>query len=146
MATTPYEKFDTYTPDAINKFAIGSLPALLGVEVTAVEPELLRGRIVVRSALLAPNGYLHAGSVVTLADSLCGYGTIVNLPAGATGFTTIELKSNFLGTARDGTVLCEARPLHLGRTTHLWDAEVTAEATGRRIAVFRCTQMILWPK
>lgn len=141
---TPYDgKLDAET---LTKFGAGRLPGLIGVEITSVEPELLRGRTVVRDELLAPNGFLHAGSVVSIADTLCGYGTIVNLPEGATGFTTIELKSNFLGTAREGVVLCEARPVHRGRTTQVWDAEVTVEATGRTIAVFRCSQMVLWPK
>lgn len=135
-----------YTPEALNEFGANSLPGLIGIELTSVSPELLQARTPVRASLLAPNGYLHAGTVVSIADTLCGYGTIVNLPEGATGFTTIELKSNFLGTAREGVVLCEARPVHLGRTTHVWDADITDETTGRRIATFRCTQMILWPR
>ncbi|HCK84598.1 MAG TPA: competence protein ComA, partial [Hyphomonadaceae bacterium] len=55
------------------------------------------------------------------------------------GFTTIELKANFLGTARDGAVACEARLVHGGRTTQVWDAEAKHEATGKTIALFRCT-------
>ena len=98
------------------------------------------------SELLAPNGYLHAASVIALADTSCGYGCVAALPDGASGFTTIELKSNFLGTARDGAITCRATPVHLGRTTQVWDAVVTVEASGARIALFRCTQMVLWPK
>jgi uncharacterized protein (TIGR00369 family) len=100
--------------------------------------------VAVRKALMAPNGYLHAGTVVTLADTCCGYGTVAALPEGAKGFTTIELKSNFLGTAREGHIACRATPVHLGRTTQVWDAVVTSEATGAKIALFRCTQMVLW--
>ncbi|NEA30482.1 PaaI family thioesterase [Streptomyces sp. SID13031] len=135
-----------YTAEELTKYGAGALPGLIGIEFTSVEAELIKARTPVRAELLAPNGYLHAGTVVSIADTLCGYGTIVNLPEGATGFTTIELKSNFLGTAREGAVLCEARPIHLGRTTQVWDAEVTNEDTGRKIATFRCTQLILWPK
>ena len=68
------------------------------------------------------------------------------LPQGASGFTTLELKSNFLGTTRDGAIACRATPVHLGRTTQVWDAVVTIEGTERKIALFRCTQMVLWPK
>jgi uncharacterized protein (TIGR00369 family) len=93
---------------------------------------------------MAPNGYLHAASVVALADTSCGYGCVAALPEGARGFTTIELKSNFLGTARDGSILCRATPAHLGRNTQVWDAVITKEADGKVIALFRCTQMILW--
>jgi uncharacterized protein (TIGR00369 family) len=95
---------------------------------------------------MAPNGFLHAGSVVTLADTLCGYGCVLNLPSGASGFTTVELKSNHLGTTRDGTVAVLATPAHLGKTTQVWDAVVTHHESGRTLALFRCTQMVLYPK
>jgi uncharacterized protein (TIGR00369 family) len=98
------------------------------------------------TTLLAPNGYLHAGAVVTLADTCAGYGCMCALPAGASGFTTIELKSNHLGTALQGTIVALATPAHLGRTTQVWDAIVTHRETDKTIAVFRCTQLILYPK
>jgi uncharacterized protein (TIGR00369 family) len=96
-----------------------------------------------RDELLAPNGYLHAGTVVALADSACGYGCIASLPDGATGFTTIELKTNFLATALAGTIGCESRRVHAGRTTQVWDATVSDE-TGKPLALFRCTQLLLY--
>jgi 1,4-dihydroxy-2-naphthoyl-CoA hydrolase len=89
------------------------------------------------------NGFLHGGSVVTLADTACGCGTINSLPADAVGFTTLELKSNFLGTARDGFVECVATPVHRGRTTQVWDANVTIAGADKSIARFLCTQLIL---
>jgi uncharacterized protein (TIGR00369 family) len=97
----------------------------------------------VRAEFLAPNGYLHAGAVVTLADTAAGFGCVNALPAHAAGFTTVELKSNHLGTARDGTLSCTARAAHLGRTTQVWDAVVTHRETGKTLALFRCTQMLL---
>jgi len=100
----------------------------------------------VRQQLLSPNGYLHAGSVVTLADTAAGYACMAHLPEGAHSFTTIELKSNHLGTAREGAIAAVATPAHLGRTTQVWDVTVTDEANGKTIALFRCTQMILYPK
>lgn len=122
------------------------LPGLLGITVTAVGDKTLNAELAVRPAHLAPNGYLHAGSVVTLADTACGYACIANLPEGASSFTTIELKSNFLGTAREGVIECEASAVHAGRNTQVWDALVRHRETGKLIATFRCTQMILWPK
>ena len=92
---------------------------------------------------MAPHGYLHGGTLVSVADSLCGYGTIVNLPTDADGFVTIELKSNFLGTIRHGAMVCEATPAHVGRSTQVWDAVVSDEADGRTLAIFRCSQMVL---
>jgi 1,4-dihydroxy-2-naphthoyl-CoA hydrolase len=133
------------TPDVMNQRGIGSLPRFVGIEVVSIAAEGLVGRLAVRPDLLAPHGYLHAASVIALADTMAGYGTIANLPAGATTFTTIELKSNFLGTARGGVITCKATPMHLGRMTHVWDAVVMDEAE-RKIALFRCTQMILWDK
>jgi uncharacterized protein (TIGR00369 family) len=118
------------------------LPGLVGVEVTNVENGVVRAQLPLREHHLAPNGYLHAAAVIALADTACGYGCILSLPDGATGFTTIELKTNFLRTARDGTIECEARLVHGGRTTQLWDAEVM-DADGRRLALFRCTQLLL---
>jgi uncharacterized protein (TIGR00369 family) len=122
------------------------LPGLLGLTFVKVEPEEVIAKVMVRRALMAPNGYLHAGTVVTLADTCCGYGTVRSLPEGAAGFTTIELKSNFFGSARDGVIVCVAKPLHLGRSTQVWDATVAPEGSEKAIAQFRCTQMVLWPK
>ena len=122
----------------------GTLPDLLGFDVVSATPQEILAGFDIKPHHLAPNAYLHAASVIMLADTACGYGCMINLPQGANSFTTIELKSNFLGTAREGKVDCIARPLHLGRTTQIWDA--TVSAGGKTIALFRCTQMVLWPK
>lgn len=134
------------TPAAFNQRAEGHFPGYLGIRVTAVGEGALTAELDIAPHLLAPNGYLHAGSVVTLADTACGYGCIASLPEGATSFTTIELKSNHLGTARTGRLTCSATVAHRGRTTQVWDAVVTDQASGKTIALFRCTQMILYPK
>jgi uncharacterized protein (TIGR00369 family) len=132
--------------DQLNARGQGYLPGLLGIEFTGLEPGHLNSRLDVRPELLAPNGYLHAAVIIALADTTCGYGTLSGLPAGANNFTTIELKSNFLGTARQGGIACTATRLHSGRTTQIWDAEVKEEASGKIIALFRCTQLILYPQ
>ncbi|WP_421739580.1 PaaI family thioesterase [Caulobacter sp.] len=123
----------------------GHLPDLLGLQWLEARSGYVKGRFTVARHHMAPNGFLHAASVIALADSACGYGCVASLPDGASGFTTIELKSNFLGTVREGGVLCEARLVHGGRQTQVWDAVVTAEATGKTVALFRCTQMVLRP-
>ena len=132
------------SPENFNQFGADHLPGLLGITISEVADKMVRAELVVRPYLLAPNGYLHAGTVVSLADTAAGYGCIANLPPGATSFTTIELKSNHLGTARDGIVDCVATAVHLGRSTQVWDAVVTHRDTGRTIAMFRCTQMLLY--
>jgi uncharacterized protein (TIGR00369 family) len=119
----------------------GKLPDVLGFEPLEIRHGYVRARMQVTEKLLAPNGFLHAASVITLADTCAGYGCVASLPDSAKNFTTIELKSNFLGTARDGVIECEAKGAHLGRSTQVWDAEVTAN--GKTIALFRCTQILL---
>jgi uncharacterized protein (TIGR00369 family) len=124
----------------------GTLPHLLGIDIVVPKPGLATGRMVITPKHMAPNGFLHAASIVALLDSTCGIGCFHSLPEGASGFTTVELKSNHLGTARDGTLICEARMVHGGRTTQVWDTEARHEESGKVIALFRCTQMILYPK
>jgi 1,4-dihydroxy-2-naphthoyl-CoA hydrolase len=118
----------------------------LGIEIVSVEAGRLIGAVAVRKELLSPNGFLHAGCIITLADSMCGSGTMENLPNGARGYTTLELKANLLGTARDGPLECEATLVHGGRTTQVWDAKVTSKESGKTLALFRCTQLILYPE
>jgi 1,4-dihydroxy-2-naphthoyl-CoA hydrolase len=134
------------TIDELNARSLGTLPGLIGIEFTSYERGRLISRLVLRPELLAPNGYLHAATIIALADTTCGYGTFTDLPEGANNFTTIELKSNFLGTAREGVITCVGTRLHSGRTTQVWDAEVTDETSGKTIALFRCTQLILYLK
>jgi 1,4-dihydroxy-2-naphthoyl-CoA hydrolase len=134
-----------FTVESMRDRGVGKFPGLLGVTLLQVEEGLLVAELTVRPELLAPNGYLHAATVVGLADTMCGYGCISHLPDGAKGFTTVELKSNHLGTALDGVIYAEARPQHLGRTTQVWDAVVRHRETAKTIALFRCTQMVLWP-
>lgn len=125
----------------------GKLPDHLNLEWLEARSGFVRGRFTVREHHMAPNGFMHAGSVVTLADSACGYGCFISLPESGTGFTTVELKTNFLGTGKLGDVIgAEARLIHGGRTTQVWDAEVKNETQGKTIALFRCTQMVLYPK
>ena len=122
------------------------LPGYLGIEMIELGSGTMKSRMPVKKLHIAPNDFLHAASVVALADTTCGYATIAHLPAGAQSFTTIELKSNHLGTVKEGSIACIATAQHLGRNTQVWDAVVTDEANCRKIALFRCTQMILWPK
>jgi 1,4-dihydroxy-2-naphthoyl-CoA hydrolase len=134
------------TIEQLNARGQGYLPGLIGIEFISIEPGRLTSRLVLRPELLAPNGYLHAATIIALADTTCGYGTIAGLPNGAENFTTIELKSNFLNTARKGRIACVATCVHSGRTTQVWDAQVTDEASGKTMALFRCTQLILYPR
>lgn len=134
------------TLEVLAKRGDGRLPGLIGFTMVSLREGELVARLDIRPEILAPNGYLHAASVIALADTACGYGCLAHLPEGAVNFTTVELKCNFIGTARDGALRCVAKPAHLGRNTQVWDAIVTREADGASIALFRCTQMVLWPR
>jgi len=134
------------TLDKLNSRSGDSLPGWFSMKVVEVREGSLTMEYVIRPQYLAPNGFLHAASVIALADTSAGYATIAHLPEGATNFTTIELKSNFIGTATDGTLRSVATCAHQGRTTQVWDAIVTHIESSKTIALFRCTQMILWPK
>ena len=140
------ETRDEGVVERLNALGEGRFPGLIGFSVVAVEDDGLTTRLDVRPELLAPNGYLHAATVIGLADTSCGYGARLFLPEGATGFTTVELKANFIGTVLEGGLACRARLVHGGRTTQVWDATVTAEPTAKALALFRCTQAVLWPR
>jgi 1,4-dihydroxy-2-naphthoyl-CoA hydrolase len=134
------------TLEALNQRGQGRLPGLVGFRVVGFGEGHIDAELDIRPELLAPNGYLHAATVIALADTACGYGCIMHLPEGATGFTTVELKSNFIGTALEGTLVAVARAAHLGGSTQIWDAIVTRKIDQKAIALFRCTQLVLYKR
>jgi len=131
------------TIERLHTRQVGTLPEHFGLQVTEVAEGRLAAQLELQAWMMAPNGYLHAASVILLADTCAGYATVAHLPDGAKGFTTIELKSNFFSTAREGVMRCEAAAEHLGRTTQVWSSTVYGP-DGRKMALFRCTQMVLW--
>jgi len=138
------------TLDALNERTRGNLAGLFGLQVLHIDERELLMRMQIHPQFLAPNGFLHAASIIAVADTACGYACVAHLPEGAENFTTVELKTNFLGTATEGAIDAVVRAAHLGRTTQVWDAtviEVRVDGkAGKTLALFRCTQMILWPK
>ena len=127
----------------VNVAIAGTFPALLGVTYVEVGPGRAVATLDVRADLMAPtNGLLHGGALVTLADSACGVGAALSLPEDARGHATVELKTNFLAPTRAGRLRCEARLVHGGRSTQVWDATVIDEQTDKQVAVFRCTQLV----
>ena len=132
--------------EKLNQANVGKLPGHIGLEITEVADGKVVGRFEVRPDLVAHTGFLLAGAVLSVADILCAYGVSTAWPEGASGFTTAEVKCNFVGTLREGTVVCTASLLHGGRTTQVWDARVEDPATGKLMAAFRCTQVILYPR
>jgi uncharacterized protein (TIGR00369 family) len=141
----PFPKDRNELSGTLQQLGAPRLPGILGIELLELADWASRMRMEIGERHLASNGYLHAASVVALADTTAGYGCVANLPEGAIGFTTIELKSNHVGTQLEGALLSEGSLAHAGRTTQVWDVVVTGEESGKKIALFRCTQMILYP-
>ena len=137
---------DKTSLEAANAVGKASFPGHMGIEFTNLDPAQIEAEFTITNAHMAPNGFLHGASVVALADTIAGFATMLNLPEGAGGFTTIELKNNYLGTAREGVIKGVGTPVHLGRSTQVWDVEVSRASDNKTIALFRCTNMILWPK
>jgi len=135
----------TWTQEKLSRIAADRLPGFLGIQVVKVDAGHVRLELPIHDRLLAPNGYLHAGTVVSLADTAAGYASLSLLDE-SESFTTIELSASFLGTAREGLLVAETIPRHAGRTTHVWDVEVTTPGKPRPIALFRCTQLVLRPQ
>lgn len=134
------------TIENLEKMGKGGLSDFLGVEILSIEEGKMTSRLSIKPHHIAPNGFLHAATIIALADTTCGYASFAHLPEGAESLCTIELKSNYLGTVREGGIFCVATAMHLGRNTQVWDAEVSDEKTGKVIALFRCTQMNLFSK
>jgi uncharacterized protein (TIGR00369 family) len=131
------------TPELVARVIEGTFPGHLGIELPEVTAERVRGRMVVDERHLSPAGTVHGGVWVAFADSVAGWGTRMNLPAGQ-DFTTAEMKCNFFAAGRPGDVLTAVgTPLHVGRRTQAW--EVRVHNGDRLAAFFACTQMILAP-
>ena len=131
------------TPDQLHRRQADVLPGKFGLTVTRIDEGQLDAQLAIAPWMLAPNGFLHAASIILLADTAAGYACIAHLPEGSKNFTTLELKSNFLATVREGTMRTECRAEHLGRTTQVWAATVFG-ANDKKLALFRCTQLVLW--
>ena len=129
-----------------NRYGEEYLFGYLGMEFLKVEGDEVIARIILQQHHFGWNGYLHAGTIFSLADSCAGYGCVRSLPEGAAGFTTIETKTNFLSTVRQGSIQAIAIPLHRGKSTQVWDTSVSSTENGQLLSCYRCTQMVLWPK
>ena len=132
------------TLERANDHRQGHLSDVLGLEFVELSSQIVRSRMTIGQKHRSPTGYLHAAAIVAMADTTCGAGTHMNLPKGTNGFTTLELKSNFLATLREGELFCEAVPEHIGRSSQVWSA-VVSDGKGKKIALFRCSQIILYP-
>jgi 1,4-dihydroxy-2-naphthoyl-CoA hydrolase len=118
---------------------------LMGVKVLEASSEKIIGELLVSDDLCTAGGVLHGGAAMAFADSLGAIGAFLSLPEGATGTTTIESKTNFLGAAKSGvTIHAETTPVHRGKRTSVWQTRITT-SDGKPVALVIQTQMALFP-
>ncbi len=116
---------------------------LLQIEIVEASKEGVHGKVKVRPEMCTAGHILHGGAIMSFADTLGAFGAMHVLPEGAGGTTTLESKTNFLGSAKEGeTVLGHCTPVHVGRRTSVWQTKITTEA-GRNVALVTQTQMVL---
>ncbi len=117
---------------------------LIGMKVTRATKERVTAEIEVTANHATAMPVIHGGAVMAFADSLGAMGTFMNLPEGATT-TTIESKTNFTGAVPVGEIAYgEATPIHIGRSTQVWQTRITRE-NGKLAAVVTQTQMVKLP-
>lgn len=129
----------------MSSFDISIIPfaATMGVEIVEATKDKVVGKLVVSPGLCTTGGTLHGGASMAFADSLGAIAGFLALPEGATGTTTLESKTNFLGAAKQGaTVTGETTPVHRGRRTSVWQTKITSE-DGKPVALVIQTQMAL---
>ncbi len=134
----------TRNADYFNTLSKGYFPELLGIKITNVEERKMEAEMAVKSEHFAPNGFLHAGSIASFADTVAGYSALAHLPEKGKSFTTVEFKSNFIGAIREGKMKCECSAEHLGKTTQVWRVIVRDIKSQKKLALFSCTQLILY--
>ncbi|HLJ52191.1 MAG TPA: PaaI family thioesterase [Rhizomicrobium sp.] len=119
-------------------------PTLMGVEILSAEKDAVRAKLVVRPDLCTAGNIMHGGAIMAFADTLGAIGTVLNIPREA-GTTTIESKTNFLAAATAGTTVhAEAKPIHVGKKTCVFQTRITRE-DGKLVAMVTQTQMVLLP-
>lgn len=131
--------------DALAKLKQLRLPfsELMGIEIVEAAADRVVAQMLVREDLCTAGHAIHGGAVMALADTLGALATVLNLPDGAKGTTTIESKTNFVGPAAAGaTVVATATPVHRGRRTQVWQTRIETR-DGRLVAVVSQTQLHL---
>ena len=129
----------------MNSLAKDSFVSHLGIKIAKINKQGAVAKLKVSKVIMAPNGLIHGGAITSLADTACGFGTMYHLKKDQM-FATIELKTNFISAVQRGTIVCEATLIHKGKTLHVWDSKIFEEKSLKVIALFRCTQMIIYQK
>ena len=121
------------------------LAGTLGVTIHEGTKDRVAGKLPVRAEICTAGNIVHGGAIMAFADCLGAVGAFLTLPEGATGTTTIESKTNFLGGGPVGSVLVgEATPVKVGKRVSVWQTRIRTEE-GADVALVTQTQLVLWP-
>jgi 1,4-dihydroxy-2-naphthoyl-CoA hydrolase len=131
--------------DSFIEFTRGTLPDVLGIEFLEVTPGRLVARMPVGRQVHQPFGLLHGGASVVLAETLASMGGWLNIDQGRQSAVGLEINANHLRSVRDGHVTGVATPIHLGRSTHVWDIRITDD-NDKLVCVSRCTIAVVSQK
>lgn len=134
--------FKEFTLAEVNERANKGIGKVLGIEFTDIGDDFLKARMPVNDNTRQPFGILHGGANVVLAETLASVGTGRTLDRSKQRGVGLEINANHLASAKDGYVTGIARPIHLGRTTHVWDIRIT-NAEGKLSCISRCTMAVL---
>jgi len=129
--------------DEVNKMSKGTLMEVLNITFTTVEKDLIIARMPVDERTFQPFKILHGGASLALAETIGSVGSHIVLGANS-GKKSLGagINASHLRSVKKGYVVGEARPVHLGKTTHIWDIKIKDEEN-RLISIARLTNFIL---
>ena len=129
-------------PHSPSRVFLGGMPTTLGMTLVSVTKKKVVAEMVVKDMHRNWNGRVNGGAIMSLADAAGAAGAVLNMPPGHRG-GTLESKTNFFGAGQGPIIRAVSIPLHVGRTTSVWQTTVTNSGDGSRVAIVTQTQMCL---
>ena len=114
----------------------------LGIEIVSMEPQRVVATMPVDARTHQPYGLLHGGASVALAESVASLGAALHVDRERSMAVGLEINANHVRGVRSGTVTAVGAPLHVGRSTQVWEVRISDE-TGRLVCVSRCTLAVV---
>ena len=127
--------------ETLNEFCAQSMIGLLGITFTDVQPDSIRATMPVNSKTCQPNGWLHGGASLALAESMAGAGSYLLVDREQFNVLGLQVSGNHISSINKGILQANARLIHKGKTTHVWDVKITDE-NHKLISTVRVTNII----
>jgi len=134
--------FKPFTVNDLNRMSENTLMARIGIEFTAIGDRHLEARMPVDKRTVQPAGILHGGASAALAETIASVGAYLTVDPSKKYCVGLELNANHLKSMREGWVYAHGKPLHMGKTTQVWDIEISNE-NGNLVCISRMTMIIL---